>query len=145
MNTGSYTHGGEIDGGTCCQNHGFVIETGRYLYRLRCNPVRGDYAAYLSCFDKQAQTLAEKPVIGRISFASGEQEDFTAPERYLQTIREELPYQATTGFRCETLTDDSAVRKAVDDMLFDLYGEENPRPLEDYENTPRQGMTMGGM
>jgi len=49
-----YAHGGEIEGGTCCQNHGFVIETDRYLYRLRCNPVRGDYAAYLSCFDKQA-------------------------------------------------------------------------------------------
>ncbi len=78
-----YTHGGEIEGGTCCQNHGFVIETDRYLYRLRCNPVRGDYAAYLSCFDKQAQKLAEKPVIGRISFASGESEDFTDPEKYL--------------------------------------------------------------
>ncbi len=44
-----YTHGGEIKGGTCCQNHGFVLETDRYLYRLRCNPVRGDYAAYLLC------------------------------------------------------------------------------------------------
>jgi len=85
------------------------------------------------------------PVIGRVTFASGESEDFTAPEKYLQTIREELPYQATTGFRCETLTDDPAVRKAVDDMLFDLYGEENPRPIEDYENTPRQGMTIGGI
>ncbi len=86
-----YTHGGEIKGGACCQNHGFVIETDRYLYRLRCNPVRGDYTGYLSCFDKQAQKLA------------------------------------------------------VDDMLFDLYGEENPRPIEDYETTPHQGMTMGGM
>jgi len=52
-----YTHGGEIKGGACCQNHGFVIETDRYLYRLRCNPVHGDYQAYLSCFDKQAQKL----------------------------------------------------------------------------------------
>ncbi len=83
MTSYCYTHGGEIEGGSCCQNHGFVIETDRYLYRLRCNPVRGDYAAYLSCFDKQAQTLAEKPV-------------------------------------------------------------EAPQPIEDYENTPRQGMTMGG-
>ena len=35
-----------------------------------------------------------------------------------------------------------AVRKAVDDMVYDLYGEENPRPLEDY--VPRQGPEMGG-
>ncbi len=45
----------------------------------------------------------------------------------------------------EPLTDDPVVRKAVNDMLFDPRGEENPRPIEDYENTPRQGMTMGGI
>ena len=36
--------------------------------------------------------------------------------------------------------DDPAVRKAVDDMVYDLYGEENPRPLEDY--TSRQGPSL---
>ena len=46
---------GAITGGTCCQNYGFVLETDRYLYRLRCNPAEGDYQAYLGCFDKQAQ------------------------------------------------------------------------------------------
>ncbi len=89
--------------------------------------------------------MDNKPLIGRVTFASCESEDFTDPERYLQTIHEELPYQATIGFRCETLTDDPAVRKAVDDAIFNLYGEENLRPLEDYEDKPRQGMTMGGM
>jgi len=89
--------------------------------------------------------LDNKPLIGRATFASGESEDFTDPERYLQTVREELPYQATTGFRCETLTNDPAVRKAVDDMLYDLYGEENPRSLEDHEKSSRKGMPMGGM
>ena len=38
--------------------------------------------------------------------------------------------------------DDPAVRKAADDMTYDLYGEENPRPLEDYVS--RQGPEMGG-
>ena len=47
-----------------------------------------------------------------------------------------------TGFRFETLTDDPAVRKAVDDMTYDLYGEENPRPLADY--IARHGQEMGG-
>lgn len=133
-----YGSEGAIKGGTCCQNYGFTLETERYLYRLRCNPTEGDYQAYLSCFDKQAQ----KQIIGRVTFASGEHEEFTDPQKYLQTIREELPYQAATGFRCETLTDDPAVRKAVDDMVCDLYGEENPRQIEDHSNT---SLTMGGM
>ena len=57
-------------------------------------------------------------------------------------VREEPPCHSTSGFRYETLTDDPEVRKAVDDILCDLYGEENPRPLEDYG---RGGMTMRGM
>ena len=56
-----------------------------------------------------------------------------------------MPYRPTTGLRYEVLTDDPAVRKAVDDIVFDLYGEENPRQLEEYQKTPDQGMTMGGI
>ena len=78
-------------------------------------------------------------------FASGQQQEYTDAETFLQCIRDELPNHPVTGFRYETLTDDPAIRKQVDDILYDLYGEENPRPLEDYENTPQEGMTMGGM
>ena len=246
-----YGHGGKIEGGSCCQNHGYVVETERYLYRLRCNPIESDYQCYLSCFDKQAQQMGltekglqalrdaadptlphsydwyviehintperqvthqlpleeamqlyasldcadkrlgvtkdgiaavdlaihqegrewlseywlkldsfkgdpvisdaagqiqqmldKRPAVGRVTFASGECWNYTDPQKYLQTVREELPCHATTGFRCETLTDDPEVRKAVDDMLYDLYGEENPRPLADYDST---GMAMGDM
>ena len=169
-----YCYGSEgvIEGGTCCQNYGFTLETGQYLYRLRCNPIEGDYQAYLSCFDKQTQqmglteqgrqrmkgfkddpvvaeavvqiqqVLDESPAVGRVTFASGERWNYTDPEKYLQTVREELPCHAATGFHCETLTDDPEVRKAVDDMLCGLYGEENSRTLEDYGNS---GMTMGGI
>ena len=103
---------------------------------------------YLTAFDLrvQRQNLAEQPVVvGRVSFASGEQKEYTDAEAYLQCIREELPDRPVTGFRYETLTDDSAVRKQADDILYDLYGEENPRPLEDYQEQPDQGMTMGGV
>ena len=48
--------GGEI-GGTAARNYGFVLETERYRYCLRCNPVRGDYQAYLTCFDLRQQEL----------------------------------------------------------------------------------------
>ena len=66
--------------------------------------------------------------MGRISFASGEQISFSDPQKYLEAIREGLPYHPTTGFRCETLTSDPAVRRAVDAELYDLYGME---PEED--------------
>ncbi len=85
------------------------------------------------------QRLEAKPLVGRVTFASGERWNFTDPQKYLQTVQEELPYQATTGFRCETLTDDPAIRKAVDDMICDLYGEDDPKRSEDHS------MTMGGM
>ena len=56
-----------------------------------------------------------------------------------------MAYRPTTGLRYGVLTDDPAVRKAVDDIVFDLYGEENPRQLEEYQKMPDQGMTMGGI
>ena len=64
---------------------------------------------------------------------------------YLDCIREELPHEATTGFRFRTITQDPAVRKAVDDIVFDLYGEENPCREEDYDLAPSEEMQMGGM
>ena len=75
---------------------------------------------------------------GRVTYASGEQREFPDPEAYLQTIREELPYRDTTGFRHETLTDDPVVRKAVDDILLDFAGEANPRRACNY------GLTEAG-
>ena len=59
-------------------------------------------------------------------------------DNFLDCIREELPYRDTTGFRYEILTDDPAVRKAADDILFDFVWEENPHELADYRK-------MGGL
>ena len=87
-------------------------------------------------FEKQTQhTPDECPVVGRITFVSGECLNFTDPQKYLQTVREELPYCAVTGFRCETLTGNPAIRKAVDDLIWDHYGMENPHALEEYEDS----------
>ena len=87
----------------------------------------------------------DKPLVGRVSYANGDAQEFTDAEAFLECVREELPYRPTTGLRYEVMTDDPAVRKAVDDIVFDLYGEENPRQLEDHEPRPEQGMTFGGM
>ena len=51
-----YGHHGEISGG-CRQNHGYVIETERYRYCLRCSPGKGDYHAYLTAFDLRVQEM----------------------------------------------------------------------------------------
>ena len=103
---------------------------------------------YLTAYDLDVQrqnTARDKPLAGRVTYANGDAQEFTDAEAFLECVREELPYRPTTGFRYEVLTDDPTVRKAVDDIVFDLYGEENPRQLEEYQKTPDQGMTMGGM
>ena len=47
-------HGGQIKGGWQ-QNYGYIVETEHYRYCLRCNPVPGDYQAYLTAFDLRVQ------------------------------------------------------------------------------------------
>lgn len=89
--------------------------------------------------------LPAEEVIGKVSFANGEKQEFTNVTEYLKCIRAELPDHPVTGFRYETLTTDPVVRKAVDDELYNLYGEENPRGLEDYIKSAQGKMTMGGL
>ena len=131
------SHGGAIedDGAT----YGYIAETDHYRYCLRCTPLPGHYQGYLYCYDLCQQRMAQKEApVGRVTYAGGEEQTFTDAQKYLDTIREELPHQATTGFRYETLTDDPAVRKAADDLLLDFAGEENPRRACNY------GMTEAG-
>lgn len=77
-------------------------------------------------------------MVGKATFANGEVIPYYDAEPFLDCIREELPYRDTTGFRYEVLTDDPAVCKVADGILFDFVGEENPRELADY-------MKMGGL
>lgn len=84
-------------------------------------------------------------LVGRATYINGDVQEFTDVEAYIQCIREELPYHATSGFRFETLTDDPAVLKAVSNIVYDFYGMENPHQLEDYATEPDLKMTMGEM
>ena len=136
------SHGGAIEGGWR-QNYGYEAETEKYLYRIRCSPGQGDYHCYLSCFDKHQQELMRgQPLVGRASFINGEVVEFKNYENFLNMIREELPYQATSGFRFEVLTDDPHIRKAVDDVICDLYGEDAPKQIEDYGRPEQNAPTM---
>ena len=112
----------------------------------RGSPAGGNYQAYLTTLDKRARAVGHslaatgQQIVGRISFANGEQFDYTDPQEYIAAIREELPYHPTTDFRYETLTSDPEVRRAVDAELYDLYGMEPPEAAD-----KGQDMAMGGM
>lgn len=130
------------NGGELTKNdriYGFIAETEQYRFCLRCTPRPGEYQGYLYCYDLHQQELArQNRLVGRVTFASGEKQEFTDAEKYLQAIREELPFRDTTGFRFETLTGDPQVRKAADDILLDFAGEENPHRACNY------GLTEAG-
>jgi len=86
------------------------------------------------CSLDEESTIGGHPIIGKAYFANGECLYYADPQEYINAVRTYLPYMATSGFRFETLTEMPFVRKAVDDMIFNLYGEENPRALEEYES-----------
>ena len=91
------------------------------------------------------KTSTDAQIVGSVSFINGDAWQFTDAKEYLDCIREELPHEATTGFRFRTIMQAPAVRKAVDDIVFNLYGEENPCREEDYNLAPSEEMQMGGM
>ena len=78
-------------------------------------------------------------LVGKVTFVGDDDILYDNADAFLNCIREELPYRDTTGFRYEVLTDDPAVRKAVNDIVFDFFGVEEPCEEEDYTQT------MGGM
>ncbi len=121
------------------QTYGYIAETEHYRFCLRCTPYPGEYQGYLYAYDLRQQKLSQQDkLVGWVTYVSGEDQEFTDPLEYLNTIREELPYRNTTGFRHETLTDDPEVKKAVDDILLDFAGEDNPRRAYNY------GLTEAG-
>lgn len=78
-------------------------------------------------------------LVGKVTFVGDDDILYDDADAFLDCIREELPYRDTTGFRYEVLTDDPAVRKAVNDILFDFFDVEEPCEGEDYTQT------MGGI
>ena len=93
---------------------------------------------------REALDSREQQLIGRLTFANGDVLEFTDPTEYVEKLREEIDFISTTGMRYETLTDDPQTRKAVDDIVCGLFGEDNPRSLEDYKGTTPT-MELGGM
>ena len=86
----------------------------------------------------------QQEIVGRMTFANGDVLEFTDPAEYVKKLGEEIDFISITGMSYETLTDDPQTRKAVDDIVCGLFGEDNPHPLEDYQATP-PAMQMGGL
>ena len=82
---------------------------------------------------------AYQPLVRRVHIINGDTQQFTDVKAYLDCIREELPHEATTGFRFRTITQDPAIRKATDDIVRDFYG------VEEDNLSPSEEMQMGGM
>ncbi len=140
---------GAIEGGVCCQNYGFTLESDRYIYRLRCNPVQGDYQAYLTCFDKQAHNLAyELTPKGQQMLRDAADPD--RPHTYVwcvgenildseDTVEHELPLEEAIekylSLDCEdkrlTVTKDGV---ASVDLAFCVFGDGGP--LDAYKWSP---------
>ena len=132
-----WEHGGLLSESYGMRQYGYCLETEHYRYCLRCKPQEGDYDGYLWCYDKRIPEMAMKEnVIGRIRFFDAEELEYTDPDKYVAAIKEALACLSPMAIRCETLTDDPRVRKAVDDALYEVCGEENPRTLEEYFPSP---------
>ena len=102
----------------------------------------------MTCCDKRVQEMdqaAKKPdIVGRLTFANGDMLEFADPGEYIKRLGEEIDFINTTGMAYETLTDDPQTRKAVDDILYGHFGEENPYSLENYKPQSTT-MQLGGM
>ena len=91
------------------------------------------------------KTSTDAQIVGSVSFINGDAQQFTDAKEYLDCIREELPHEATTGFRFRTIMQDPAICKAVDDIVLNFYGEENLCSGEDHNLAPSDEIQMGGM
>lgn len=115
------------------------IQQGRDLLTLLTCHLRFGWAAAICGVLRENGGEIAMNLIGKVTFVGDDDILYDDADAFLDCIREELPYRDTTGFRYEVLTDDPAIRKAADDILFDFLGEENPCELEDYTQT------MGGI
>ena len=157
-------HGGAIKGGLV-QNYGYIVETDNYRYCLRCNPVQGDYNAYLSCFDKRVQEMnmaADEDVHQKIRdwYTAKFPADELGPEIKDITFAGLVESMNRGEDVYETLgVEDSIVRERIFDKAakllqvdYDviyykwLYGKETPDiELPRQEAARQQDMTIGGM
>ena len=81
------------------------------------------------------KTSTDAQIVGSVSFINGDAQQFTDAKAYLDCIREELPHEATTGFRFRTITQEPAIRKGEKALCpvcrpaFSIFSMKIPYPL----------------
>lgn len=68
-------HGGAITEDE--QTYGYIWETERYRFCLRCTPSPFEYQGHLYCYDLWQQQIQKNCPVGQVTYASGEQQTFT--------------------------------------------------------------------
>ena len=135
-----WSHGGEV--GNWPSNYGYIVETENYRYCLRCNPVPGDYQAYLTAFDLrvQRQNLAEQAA----AYLNARQKQNFDPVRRdivhlrelpfarRQRLAEENPAYGNIVCRCEGISEGEIV-----DAIHRVPG---ARSLDGVKRRVRAGM-----
>ena len=75
-------------------------------------------------------------MVGEIAFERsqgiGEIIQYTDEQKYLKAVADEIEYSASTGFSYKTFSSNPDVRKGIDDIIYDLYGEDNPNDIDYY-------------
>ena len=78
------------------------------------------------------ETLREAPAVGVITMKdTGEELRFTDKDSYLAALSGFFDVRPDIVIY-KTLTDDPATRKGVDDLVYGVFGEKNPHPIEYY-------------
>lgn len=87
--------------------------------------------------------LDQNNVIGMLIYPSGESRCFRDADQYLKEYREEMDCRGPNGVTAKTITDDPTVRKAVDDLIYNEFGEENPHKIDYYNALQKQTSQPG--
>ena len=100
--------------------------------------VKRGTAASFSFVDYQNGVEVEKVPVGIIESPYGLGDSgvsiFYDSEKYVKEFKDALEdFGPIGGFKATIITRDPKLRKAIDDELYNVYGEENPRRLEDYQ------------
>lgn len=144
----------------CLTEEGIIGKNGDYEFAINFNkennqisyfvfsndpqyPERiGDYNNLKTCFSDIMSNFPlinnEKTdnIIGRINFYGSngkvaETIEYSNKQDYLKAVAQEMEYNPN-GFKHETLTTEPEVRKAIDDIIYNAHGVDNPHNIEWY-------------
>lgn len=109
----------------------------RAALQLAHDVKRGTVESF-SFVESQSGVEVEKEPVGIIEYPYGPGDSgvsiFYGSEKYVKEFKGALEdFGPIGGFRATTLTRDPNLRKAIDDELYNVFGEKNPRRLEDYQ------------